>query len=78
VATYPNYTQYGANISAWAGDTEQLTFSALASSTTGLNNWTVDDISFSLEAVPEPNAFVLTGIAGVLFALYRRYAPKRQ
>jgi hypothetical protein len=78
VATYPNYTLYGANISAWSGDTEELTFSALASSMTGLNNWTLDDISFSPAAIPEPSAMALTGIAGVLFALYRRFAPKGQ
>jgi hypothetical protein len=78
VATYPNYTLYGANISAWSGDTEELTFSALASSMTGLNNWTLDDISFSPAAIPEASPLVLTGVGGLLFALYRRFAPKRQ
>ena len=34
VGTGPNYTLYGANISAWAGNTEQLTFSALEDSST--------------------------------------------
>jgi hypothetical protein len=65
------YTIYGANISAWAGQTEQLTF-------TSGGYWEIDDISFSPGAVPEPSTLELTGIGGVLFALYRRFAPKRQ
>lgn len=76
VGTGANYTLYGANISAWAGDTEQLTFEASQSVSAGLNNWVVDDISFSPEAVAEPTALALTGIGGLLFALYRRFAPK--
>jgi len=56
IATEPNYSLYGANISTWAGQTEQITFSALEG---GLNNWTIDDISFSSQAVPEPNTVEL-------------------
>jgi hypothetical protein len=75
VAFEPNFTLYGANISAWAGDTEQLTFAA--SPTMGQNTWEIDDISLSTTAVtPEPSALALTGIGGLLFALYRRFAPK--
>jgi hypothetical protein len=77
VAVGPNYTLYGANISAWAGDTEQLSFSALEDTTSGLNNWEINDISFSpTVATPEPNTLVLTGIGSLLFTLYRRFAPK--
>ena len=75
LATQPTYTLYGANISAWAGQSEELTFSALEG---GLNNWTIDDISFSPGAVPEPNPLALTAIGGLLFAVYRPFAPKRQ
>jgi hypothetical protein len=67
-----SYTIYGANIFAWAGQTEQLTFSS------PLGDFTIDDISFSTGAVPEPSALALTGIGGVLFALYRRFAAKWQ
>jgi hypothetical protein len=68
-----SYTIYGANISAWAGQSEQLTFSAPAGA------FIIDDISFSPTAViPEPSPLALTGIAGLLFALYRRFAPKCQ
>jgi hypothetical protein len=45
---------------------------------TGLNNWTLDDISFSTTSIPEASPLVLTGVGGLLFALYRRFAPKRQ
>jgi hypothetical protein len=76
VGTGVNYTLYGANISAWAGDTEELTFSA-QESTVGLNNWLIDDISFSTQTVPEPSPLALTGVGGLLFAVYRRFAHKR-
>jgi hypothetical protein len=76
VGSGPNYTLYGANISAWGGDTEQLTFAA-QESTSGLNNWELDDISFSTQAVPEPSSLALTGLGALLFALYRRFGPKR-
>jgi hypothetical protein len=76
VATFPTYTLYGANISAWSGETEPLTFTAL-SAPFGVNPWAIDDISFSPTAVvPEPNPLALTGIGGLLFALSRRFAPK--
>jgi hypothetical protein len=71
VGTGPNYTLYGANISAWAGDTEQLTFSA-AQDDSGLNNWEIDDISFS--QVPEPSIVALTAIGGLLFGARKWFA----
>ncbi|MGP8236267.1 MAG: PEP-CTERM sorting domain-containing protein [Limisphaerales bacterium] len=37
----------------------------------------LDDISFSPNAVPEPNTLALTALGGLLFVLYRRLAPKR-
>jgi len=76
IGSEANYTLYAAGISAWAGDTEQLTFTALESDS-GMNNWEIDDISFSPNAVPEPSPPALTGIGGMLFALWRRFAPKR-
>jgi hypothetical protein len=76
LATEPNYTVYGASISAWAGQREQLTFTALQDNT-ALNNWEIDDISFSTQAVPEPSPLALTGVGALLFALYRHFAPKR-
>jgi hypothetical protein len=76
VGSGPSYTLYGANISAWAGDNETLTFSASAGGSSG--GVTLDDISFSPNAVPEPTPFLLSGLAGLLFAAYRRFTSKRQ
>lgn len=68
-----NYTLYAANISTWAGTTEQLTFSA-----PGVNdNWVIDDISFSSAAVPEPSVIVLSGIGGLICAMLQRLWSKR-
>jgi hypothetical protein len=68
-----SYTIYGANISAWAGQTEQLTFSS------PLANILIDDISFSPNAtVPEPTPLALAGIGTALFAIYRRCYTMRR
>jgi len=61
----PDYTIYGGNISAWAGQTEQLTFSA------SLGNWAIDDITFSTQAVPEPNTVELVLTAATMLGLQR-------
>jgi hypothetical protein len=66
-----SYTIFGANISSWAGQTEPLTFSSYG-------EVVIDDISFSTQAIPEASPLVLTGVGGLLFALYRRFAPKRR
>jgi hypothetical protein len=67
------YNVYGANIAPYAGQTGQLEFTAT------FYNWVeLDDISFSTTAIPEPSPLALTGVGGLLFALYRRFAPKRQ
>jgi PEP-CTERM motif len=72
--TGPGYTMYGANISAWAGQTEDLTFSALTSNS-GENNWEISDISFSPNAVPEPSTWALLLMAGAAFGV-RRWRSK--
>jgi len=68
VGSGPNYTLYSANISAWAGDTEQLTFSALEGGG-GSYYWHLDDISFSPTATPEPNTLALIVMGGAAFAV---------
>jgi hypothetical protein len=62
VATNPNYTEYGAAVSAWAGLKEQLTISVPEFS----GNFEFDDITFSPNAVPEPSIGALTAIGGLL------------
>ena len=78
IATTPNYTVYGADISAYAGQTGELLFNIDASvGGTGL----LDDIQFSASPVPEPDwlgFFVLGGLllgSGRLLQTFRN--PKR-
>ena len=75
--TEPTYTLYGANISAWADETEHLTFSALGDSSQP-NNWELDDISFSTNVVasPEPNMVALSAIGGLLFGARKWFARR--
>lgn len=60
-----SYTIYGADISAFAGQTETLTFSGYG---------IVDNIQFSPEAVPEPSAisFFCLGSGVLLYLRHRR------
>jgi hypothetical protein len=68
------YTLYGATISAWAGQTGELEFTA---DFNGSGNFVVlDDISFSTQSVPEPSPLALTGLGALVFALYRRFVTK--
>ena len=71
-----SYYIYGANLASYAGQTGQLEFTAIDNNPPG--NIEFDDISFSTQSVPEPSPFLLTGFGGTLFALHRRFAPKRK
>ncbi len=64
-----NYTLYGADVSAFAGQTAQLMFSALEFSTSP-NNWNIDNIQFSNQPTPEPGALVLS-VLGASIAAWR-------
>ncbi|MDE3067564.1 MAG: hypothetical protein KGJ60_08430 [Verrucomicrobiota bacterium] len=62
---YPNgidYTEYGADISAFAGRAEKLTF---------LGGGTIDDIQFSSQPISEPFALSLIFLAGGVLASLR-------
>jgi hypothetical protein len=61
-----NYNIYAADISAFAGQTGQLLFTAAINSSVLLDN-----IQFSTTAVPEPSTFVLATLGGVLLGLRR-------
>lgn len=63
------YTSYGADISAWAGQTGELEFTADFNGS--FNFVVVDDISFSTTAVPEPSIVVLIAIGGLVFGARR-------
>jgi PEP-CTERM motif len=67
ISTGPNYTTYGGDVSAFAGEAEPLTFTAPP----GNNNyWEIDNIQFSITPIPEPSTLSLFGI-GILFLCWR-------
>jgi hypothetical protein len=69
ISTGLNYTLYGGDISAFAGQTALLTFSAPRLSHD--NNWNIDDIVFSSQAAPEPGTFGLFGLGCCFLGLLR-------
>jgi hypothetical protein len=77
---YGAYTLYGGNVSAWAGQSATLSIIQLVPTQSGgqfvPSFLELDDISFSPQAVPEPNALALTGLGALLFGLYRRLTVK--
>ena len=63
------YNIYAGNISAFAGNIDQLEFTALTSSGPSVNLY-LDNISFSSNPVPEPRVFRLVTLAS-LFLMWR-------
>ena len=57
-----SYNVFGGNVSAFAGQTAELRFTALAH-TAGL----IDNIQFSNQPIPEPSVFCLIGLGALLF-----------
>jgi len=67
LSTGPNYTTYAGDVSAFAGQVEQLSFTTPQ----GINNyWNLDDIQFSVSPVPEPGTLGLFAIC-ILFLCWR-------
>ncbi len=67
-----NYTIYGVDISAYAGQTGQLQFTAFSGAEFTTGSALLDNIQFSTAAVPEPSAFALTALGGLLLGFRRR------
>ena len=63
-----NYSIYGADISAFAGQTGQLLFTLPPY----VGYATIDNIRFSSAPVPEPASFALAGLGTLLFSRLRR------
>lgn len=63
ISSTPNYTVYGADISPLAGQTATLSFS--------LGVGLLDDIQFSLTAIPEPSALALLALSTFVVAARR-------
>ena len=62
-----HYNIYGADISAFAGQTGQLLFSLPPY----VSNVTLDNIQFSSSSVPEPSEFALSALGGLLLGFRR-------
>ena len=63
-----NYTLYGADIQAMAGQTAELDFTLLAQNPHVDNNYAfLDSIQFSNQPVPEPGVVGLWALGAVLF-----------
>lgn len=67
----PNYTLFGADISAWAGQASELRFTALATQPQG-SFFVFDAVQFSAEPIPEPRGVVFVASAGLLACYYLR------
>ncbi|HEY5044113.1 MAG TPA: PEP-CTERM sorting domain-containing protein [Verrucomicrobiae bacterium] len=76
LSTGANYTLYGGDISAFAGQVEQLTFSASGYSQQ-LSYWNIDNIQFSSSPVPEPSALALSALGGLILAGLARRGVKK-
>jgi hypothetical protein len=64
----PNYTLYGGDISAFAGQTALLEFSVSRFPGFDYSDWLIDSIQFSAQQIPEPNILTLFALGTVLLA----------
>ncbi len=65
----PDYTLYGADVNAWAGETAELDFTLHAYDPYTMPTMRIlllDSIRFSSQPIPEPSAFALMAMAGPL------------
>jgi hypothetical protein len=76
LSTTANYTLYGANISHWAGQVEQLSFTVFAENPHVDDQYLfLDAIQFSAQSVPEPSILSLLGVC-VLVCCWQKNRSK--
>lgn len=66
ISSGPNYTLYGADISAFAGQTAKLVFLSPS-----LSLYFIDDIQLSSQGIPEPSSLALLCCGGLMLAVRR-------
>jgi len=71
IATFPNYTQYAGDISAFADQEVLLSFTELPPSGTPPSIVELDDIQFSTSPIPEPSTLALAAAGALLLGLAR-------
>jgi hypothetical protein len=71
LSTRSSYTVFEGDISAFAGQTEQLMISAPPIAADLFNSDVIDDIVFSSQSAPEPGSLALLSCAGLLFGCSR-------
>jgi len=77
LAATGNYTLFGVDVSAYAGQTATLAL-VDAPNPPAVGLVELDDITFSTSSVPEPSSAVLGALGGLMFAAYRRLKKRPQ
>jgi hypothetical protein len=73
IGSTANYVIMGGDVSAFAGQTGQLLFTALPNVGYGL----LDNIQFSTAAVPEPSTFALVALGSLALGLVKKRQRRR-
>ncbi len=68
--TFPTYTLYGGDISAFANSVAELRFTAFPNNYPGSTVFALDSIQFSNQSIPEPSTLGLLGLGALVFGGY--------
>jgi hypothetical protein len=66
LASFPTYTLYGGDASAFAGQVATLSFTEPPPPQASLSGLVLDSIIFSSQSIPEPGVFALSALAALL------------